>query len=192
MRYLNNRGRNQRLFVTFHGTGGNLYSLYFLTEELDAKAGVLSFLGDKGVGVNRRYFNPLVNQELDREDFTHQVSRFLQLWDSLEITASEIVAIGYSNGANFLQGILNQRPDFADQVILLHPSDFQFDFTPSSKPKRLLVTAGSLDTLVSPGASMQLVKRLQSAFPDTQLELLDGGHGVSDAEIEKVKKWLNA
>lgn len=58
--------------------------------------------------------------------------------------------------------------------------------------KRLLVTAGSLDTLVSPGASMQLVKRLQSAFPDTQLELLDGGHGVSDAEIEKVKKWLNA
>ena len=68
MRYLNNRGRNQRLFVTFHGTGGNLYSLYFLTEELDAKAGVLSFLGDKGVGVNRRYFNPLVNQELDRED----------------------------------------------------------------------------------------------------------------------------
>ena len=72
MRYLNNRGRNQRLFVTFHGTGGNLYSLYFLTEELDAKAGVLSFLGDKGVGVNRRYFNPLVNQELDREDFTHR------------------------------------------------------------------------------------------------------------------------
>ena len=48
MRYLNNRGRNQRLFVTFHGTGGNLYSLYFLTEELDAKAGVLSFLGEKG------------------------------------------------------------------------------------------------------------------------------------------------
>lgn len=188
MRYLNNRGRNQRLFVTFHGTGGNLY----ITEELDAKAGVLSFLGDKGVGVNRRYFNPLVNQELDREDFTHQVSRFLQLWDSLEITASEIVAIGYSNGANFLQGILSQRPDFADQVILLHPSDFKIDFTPSSKPKRLLVTAGSLDTLVSPGASMQLVKRLQSAFPETQLELLDGGHGVSDAEIEKVKKWLNA
>ena len=112
--------------------------------------------------------------------------------DSLEITASEIVAIGYSNGANFLQGILSQRPDFADQVILLHPSDFQLDFTPSSKPKRLLVTAGSLDTLVSPGASMQLVKRLQSAFPNTQLELLDGGHGVSDAEIEKVKKWLNA
>lgn len=191
MRYLNNRGRNQRLFVTFHGTGGNLYSLYFLTEELDAKAGVLSFLGEKGVGVNRRYFNPLVNQELDREDFTHQVSRFLQLWDSLEITASEIVAIGYSNGANLLQGILSQRPDFADQVILLHPSDFKIDFTPSSKPKRLLVTAGSLDTLVSPGDSMQLVKRLQSAFPDTQLELLDGGHGVSDAEIETVKKWLN-
>ena len=46
MRYLNNRGRNQGLFVTFHGTGGNLYSLYFLTEELDAKAGVLSFLGE--------------------------------------------------------------------------------------------------------------------------------------------------
>ena len=54
------------------------------------------------------------------------------------------------------------------------------------------MTAGSLDSLVSPGESMKLVKRLQSAFPDTQLELLDGGHGVSDAEIETVKKWLNA
>lgn len=43
MRYLNNRGSNQRLFVTFHGTGGNLYSLYFLTEELDAKRVSLVF-----------------------------------------------------------------------------------------------------------------------------------------------------
>jgi len=40
----------------------------------------------------------------------------------------KITFIGYSNGANFILGILQKRPDIADRTLLLHPADLDWKF----------------------------------------------------------------
>lgn len=47
-----------------------------------------------------------------------------------------------------------------------------------------------MDTLAIPGDTMKLAKQLGQTFPNTTMKLLDGGHGVLDAEIEYLQKLL--
>ena len=47
-----------------------------------------------------------------------------------------------------------------------------------------------MDTLSTPGSVMQLSKQLEEQFSTVQFKLFDGGHGVTDAEIEGVKDFL--
>ena len=65
-------------FVLFHGTGGNEFSLLFLTGELNPDANIISFLGEVSTEKNRRFFAPLENNQLDIEDYDNHVNRFLK------------------------------------------------------------------------------------------------------------------
>ena len=38
----------------------------------------------------------------------------------------EVIFIGYSNGANFILGLLEKNPTIANTVILLHPSNLGY------------------------------------------------------------------
>lgn len=180
---------NERLFVLFHGTGGNEDSLLFLTGELDAQASVLSFLGDVGVAADRRFFAPLHNGQLQQADFDERVTQFLQQWDELPIDKNrDITFVGYSNGANFIQGILQRRPDIASTTLLLHPSYFGLVFDKPAVANRIVITLGATDPLVPPGKVYQLKQALEEqTFSDVSLILLDGEHGVTDTEVEKLK-----
>lgn len=115
MEHIYSKGEGEfkdELFVLFHGTGGNENSLLFLTGELNPYSGVLSFLGNVGKGESRRFFNPLVDNKLDKEDLSRRVDSFLEIWDKMEITKDKkLIFIGYSNGANFILGILQKSPD---------------------------------------------------------------------------------
>lgn len=68
------------LFVLFHGTGGNESDLLFLTGELDSHASVISFLGNVGIGKNRRFFNPLVNGKLDKQDYSEKIEKLKEIY----------------------------------------------------------------------------------------------------------------
>ena len=88
MEYIYSKGEGEfkeELFVLFHGTGGTENSLLFLTGELNPYSGVLSFLGNVGKGESRRFFNPLVDNKLDKEDLSRRVDSFLEIWDKMEI-----------------------------------------------------------------------------------------------------------
>lgn len=190
MKYFISEDSLEKLFVLFHGTGGNEFSLLFLTGELDIHGSVISFLGNRGEGQNRRYFSPLINGELEVEDFNTAVEDFLVEWDKLALDYQEIIFIGYSNGANFIQGILQHRPDIANQTLLLHPQEFNLEFSTLSKSKnRLLLTTGANDTLSIPGEIVSLTERLKGSFEDVTLLLTDGRHEVSSDEVDKIKEW---
>ena len=183
---------SENLFVLFHGTGGNEFSLLFLTGELDPQASIISFLGDHGVGVERRYFKPLINGVLDKANFFKAVDDFLIEWDQQELNYSQITFIGYSNGANFIQGILSKRPDICQQTLLLHPQKFNFTFPAltNKSPNSLLLTTGANDPLVIPGDILTLSKDLEKSFSQVKLILLDGEHGITDNEIAEIKQWF--
>ncbi|MGX6977992.1 alpha/beta hydrolase [Vagococcus elongatus] len=191
MSYFMSEKNHDELFVLFHGTGGNEYSLLFLTGELNPHASIISFLGENGKGKDRRFFAPLENQQLDVADFQNAVSAFLEEWDrlSLRSTYSKIIFIGYSNGANFIQGILQERPDIADETLLLHPQEFKLTFSKKAEKNQLVITTGANDTLSIPGNILQLKNRLNDSFPEVSFIITDGGHEMIDEEVSQIKTW---
>ena len=184
-------GTNHQLVVAFHGTGGNEYQLLTTVATLFPKASLLSFRGSVGEGAQRRFFAPLINGQLERNDFQQRVQFFLtQEWAKIETPYQEIIFIGYSNGANFILGLLEQEPNLADTIILLHPSRLVYSFTPSKKAVQLILTSGAQDTISLPGEALKLSEELKSNFPNTTLLLTDGGHAFNEQEISALKKQL--
>ena len=178
------------LLVLFHGTGGNENSLLFLTGELDVHASVLSFSGNTGTGKNRRFFKPLINGKVDKKDLLEKVDYFLEKWDNLKFNKDKkITFIGYSNGANFILGTLQKRPDIADRTLLLHPADLDWKFNKKPLKNKILATAGSLDLLTPAADVFKIKKELESVgYNDFNVVLLDGGHEINSIEIKKLKE----
>lgn len=178
------------LFVLFHGTGGNESNLLFLTGELDSHASVISFLGNVGIGKNRRFFNPLVNGKVNKQDYSERIDKFLKNWDLMDISKyKNITFIGYSNGANFTLGLLEKRPDIANTTILLHPSNFDWQFTKKPEKNKIIATTGALD-LMAPAADVVKLKNQLSGigYEEFQIIMLDSGHEITNEEIEKLKE----
>lgn len=191
MHYRFIKGSSPRLLVFFHGTGGNKESILFLRQQLDPKASVLSFNGSWGQGRDRRFFAPLIDGQLDLVDFEKRLSAFLDFWKDLDIQHyQEITFVGFSNGANFIMGLLTKQSNLADNYILLHPSALDYAFPMQNSRAEILFTLGQNDPYVDPFALENLVDDLQaSAFPKANLARFDKGHYLSHDELTYVSNW---
>ncbi|WP_430602672.1 phospholipase/carboxylesterase [Enterococcus sp. DIV0724b] len=183
---------SKQLIVAFHGTGGNEYQLLTTVAKLFPAASLLSYLGSIGTDKNRRFFPPLENGKLNREAFDQAVSSFLTEDWATVVTHEyeEIIFLGYSNGANFILGLLEQQPTIADTVILLHPSNLIYQYTQASADTKLILTTGAQDTLSIAGDVLKLSYQLETAFTWVKLLLVDGGHQLSPQELDDVQATL--
>ena len=178
-----------QLVVAFHGTGGNEYQLLTTIATLYSEASVLSYLGTEGVGEQRRFFAPLVNGALPRANFDERVTAFLEeVWQPQKLY-DEVIFIGYSNGANFILGLLEKNPTIANTVILLHPSNLGYQYVSGEFATKVIVTTGAQDELSIPGQVLSLANQLKKHFPVDFL-LVDGGHGLSEEQVTKIKEVL--
>ncbi|MGQ7359134.1 alpha/beta hydrolase [Streptococcus suis] len=185
------KGSCPRLLVFFHGTGGNKESMLFLRQQLDPKASVLSFNGSWCQGRERRFFATLVDGQLDLVDFEMRMSAFLDFWKDLDIQHyQEITFVGFSNGANFIMGLLTKQSNLADNYILLHPSALDYAFPMQNSRAEILFTLGQNDPYVDPFALENFVDDWQeSAFPRANLARFDKGHFLSQDELTYVRNW---
>lgn len=185
------KGTSPRLLVFFHGTGGNKDSMLFLRQQLDPEAFVLSLDGSWGQGRERRFFAPLIDGQLDLVDFERCLSAFLDFWQDLDIRDyRQITFVGFSNGANFIMGLLTKQADLADVYLLLHPSALDYSFPMENSRAELLFTLGQNDVLIDPLALENLVVDWQAtAFPKANLARFDKGHFLSQDELTYVKNW---
>ncbi|MFM0788306.1 hypothetical protein P7J41_05010 [Streptococcus suis] len=191
MNYHFEDGTNSRLLVFFHGSGGNKDSMLFLRQQLDPKASVLSFDGSWGQGRERRFFAPLIDGQLDLVDFEMHLSAFLDFWQDLDIQPyQQVTFVGFSNGANFIMGLLTKQSNLVDKYILLHPSALGYAFPMENSRAEILFTLGQNDQLVDQVALENLVDDWQaSAFPRTNLARFDKGHFLSQDELTYVGNW---
>lgn len=191
MNYHFEDGTNSRLLVFFHGSGGNKDSMLFLRQQLDPKASVLSFDGSWGQGRERRFFAPLIDGQLDLVDFEMHLSAFLDFWQDLDIQPyQQVTFVGFSNGANFIMGLLTKQSNLVDKYILLHPSALGYAFPMENSRAEILFTLGQNDQLVDQVALENLVDDWQaSAFPRTNLARFDKGHFLSQDELTYIKNW---
>ncbi|HFU4122828.1 TPA: alpha/beta hydrolase [Streptococcus suis] len=179
------QGENRHLLVLFHGTGGDETSLLFMRKLLDPSASILSFQGTwSDQGRMRRFFKPLINGQLDQEDFEERIQDFFQNWRERDLTSyDKISLIGFSNGANFVIGLLAKGIESVNQVLLLHPSALSY-------PLPILMTAGRNDEMINLKELEKLCEAWKiHAFENLTLRLFNGGHFLTEPEKEVLIQW---
>ncbi|CAN7687772.1 alpha/beta hydrolase [Aminobacter sp. LjRoot7] len=178
------------LIFAFHGTGGDENQFLGFARELVPGATVVSPRGDVSEMGAARFFRRTGEGVYDMDDLIRATSKMAGFVKAHIAAAkpSQVLALGYSNGANILASVLFAEPALFDAVALMHPLiPFAPEVKGSLAGRQVLVTAGRRDPICPPELTTRLDAYLRQAGADVSLEWHDGGHEVRPNEIEAVK-----
>lgn len=190
-------GKSKRTLLLLHGTGGNERDLIPLGHDLDPDASLLSPRGKVLENGMPRFFRRLAEGVFDLEDLknrTHELADFVTAAaDRYKIDIHNIVAVGYSNGANIAASILLLRPETLAAAILFRA---MVPLIPETRPDlssvRVMIGAGSADPIVPASETKQLAELLRNAGADVTIRFFQSGHELTQADIHAAQEWLRA
>ena len=188
-------GSSEQTLLLLHGTGGNEHDLIPLGRHLDPDAALLSPRGKVLENGMPRFFRRLAEGVFDLEDLQQRTQ---ELGDFIVAAAQEygrntsrITAVGFSNGANIAASLLLLRPEILRAAILFRA---MVPLTPDPLPKlnntRVLISAGKQDPIVSPSESKNLAALLRQCDADVDLQFINAGHGLIDADVQSASAWM--
>jgi len=189
------RGESDRTLLLLHGTGGNERDLIPLGRELDSTASLLSPRGKVLENGMPRFFRRLSEGVFDLEDLqkrTQGLADFvISAAEFYKIDNKEIIAVGYSNGANIAASILLLRPGVLSAAILFRA---MVPLVPETKPdlnsKRVWIGAGAHDPIIPASSTKELVELLRSAGADVTTRFFQAGHELTSNDVGLAREWL--
>ena len=189
-------GKSKRTLLLLHGTGGNERDLIPLGHELDPEAALLSPRGKILENGNPRFFRRLAEGVFDLEDLqmrTHELADFAgSAAEHYEINRKQIVAVGYSNGANIAASMLLLRPEMLSAAILFRAMvPLIPDKQPNLSSKSIFIGEGEHDPIVSAAEAGRLVGLLRSAGADVTIRFFQSGHELSGQDVDLARVWLS-
>lgn len=198
MKHLFKKGSdmNKPVFLMLHGTGGNEQDLLPLAAHIDPEASVLSVRGNVSENGMPRFFKRLSEGVFDMEDLKFRTK---ELYDFIGEAAKEhgfernnVVAIGYSNGANIAANLLFTYEDALKGAILHHPMvpDRKADL-PNLTGTPVFIAAGTNDPICPAEESTDLEQLLTGAGADVVLHWENYGHQLTMPEVEAAKRWYD-
>ena len=190
------RKEGQPVLLLLHGTGGDESDLLPLGVTLAPEAALLSPRGRVMENGMPRFFRRIAEGVFDLEDLrarTHELADFVK--NSSEIYGfdpDEVIAVGYSNGANIAASLLLLRPGVLAGAILFHP---MVPLEPATPPDlsgvSVLVSAGRSDPLVPPAETDRLADLLRQFGADVETFWQSSGHSITQDEVAAAKTWLS-
>lgn len=196
MKYIFEKGTDQTrpTLLLLHGTGGSERDLLPLAEQIDPDANILSVRGNVNENGMARYFRRLSEGVFDEEDL---VFRTKELNDFLDEAAEEhgfdrnnIVALGYSNGANIAGSLLFHYQDALAGAILHHPMvPLRGIDLPDLTDKPVFIAAGTNDPICPSAESEELKSILENAGANVDIHWENYGHQLTLSEVEAAGAW---
>ena len=188
-------GKSNRTLLLLHGTGGNERDLVSLGHELDPDASLLSPRGKVLENGMPRFFRRLAEGVFDLEDLkkrTHELADFvIAAAKYYEIDIKNLIAVGYSNGANIAASMVLLRPETLAAAILFRA---MVPLIPESQPDvsflRVWIGAGSMDPIVPASETKQLAELLRGAGADVTIRFFRGGHELTKEDVDGAREWL--
>ncbi|QHS21532.1 alpha/beta hydrolase [Virgibacillus sp. MSP4-1] len=196
MKHIFNKGSNPEkpTFLLLHGTGGTEQDLLPLAGMIDDDASVLSVRGNVSENGMPRFFRRLAEGVFDEEDLinrTKELHEFLdEAAEKYNFDRNNVVAIGYSNGANIAGSLLFHYQHSLRGAMLHHPMVPRKGIElPDLTEVPVFIGAGSNDPICSPEESNELQSLLEKAGADVELHWEDYGHQLTRGEVEKAAEW---
>lgn len=199
MKHIFNKGKDQHkpTLLLLHGTGGSELDLLPLAGRIDEDASVLSVRGNVLENGMPRFFKRLAEGIFDEEDLifrTKELNEFLdEAAKKYEFDRDNIIAIGYSNGANIAASLLFHYQDALKGAILHHPMVPRRGIElPDLSGKSVFIAAGTNDPICPSAESLELQGLLEQAKAQVELYWENRGHQLTAPEVEAASKWYSA
>lgn len=199
MKHIFQKGTNplKPTLLLLHGTGGTETDLLPLAEKIDAESNVLSVRGNVLENGMPRFFRRLAEGIFDMEDLifrTNELNEFLdEAAVKYEFDRHNILAIGYSNGANVAASLMFHYQDALAGAILHHPMVPRRGIDlPDLSSKHVFIAAGTNDPICPAQESEDLKALLEQAGASVKLHWENRGHQLTFDEVEAAGKWYTA
>lgn len=196
MKHLFRKGKNEQrpVLLLLHGTGGTEEDLLPLAQIVDPDASVLSVRGNVLENGMPRFFRRLAEGVFDEQDLierTEELYTFIgEATDEYGFDRHNVVAIGYSNGANIAGSLLFHYGDALKGAILHHPMVPRRGVSlPSLAGKQVFIAAGENDPMCRPEESQELEQLLQGAGASVTLHWENRGHQLTREEVDAAALW---
>jgi len=182
-------------FILLHGTGGNEDDLIPVGQMLSSSASLLSPRGKVLENGMPRFFKRLAEGVFDMEDLkfrTKELADFVKdASNTYSFNLNKTIAVGFSNGANIAASLLLSYPETIKGAILFRA---MIPFIPENMPdlsgKKVLLSAGTFDPIVSKSQIEGLLNIFQKSGADVTLKWQQSGHNLTQKDIFDAKEWL--
>jgi phospholipase/carboxylesterase len=183
------------ILLLLHGTGGTERDLFNIGRMISNGSSLLGVKGNVSENGMARFFRRLAEGVFDEEDLIYRTQ---ELHDFLNESAKQygfdrhnVVAVGYSNGANIAASLLFHFRDALKGAVLFHPMVPRRGIgLPDLKGVPVFIGAGENDPLCPPQETKDLAELLTGAKADVHVHWENNGHQLSRKEVDKAAQWF--
>ncbi|CDR30777.1 Predicted esterase [Acholeplasma oculi] len=189
--------QNKHTFLTLHGTGGDEFDLVPLAEYLNPKFNILSPRGNVNEQGMNRFFKRYGMGLFDIPNLLLETDNLYQFIKDSEqkyaFSINDVIALGFSNGANILESLIQLKSETPKIIILLSPVFVQpnVQFKDLSD-HHIYVSIDPKDPYLKPGDMEQLIEALEHANAQLTVYKHHYGHQVNMQVLEHLKSWLES
>lgn len=190
-----NSQTSKRVFILFHGTGGNEHDLVPVARRMDPDASILGIRGNVSENGMPRFFTRHQEGIFDENDIrrrAEELASFInEAADIYDFDLEDVVSLGYSNGANIITAINFLHPGLFRKSVLWRPMT---PLVPAESPTlndlEVLLTFGSMDPLMPPGEMEKLTGLYRSYGANVTVTNEPTGHQLVPQDLESTTEWL--
>lgn len=188
-------GTSSRVLLLLHGTGGDEHDLLRLGKALDPDAHLLSPRGMYiEAGMNRffeRYQDGSFN-EASIDEAVSELSDFLAVAiGHYQLVGMEVVAAGFSNGANTAAALMLRHPELLSGAVLFGSTrPYRDPESVDLTNKRVWLANGDLDPYAPVSVSEDWVSWLGKNGASVRWLRHPGGHQISPAHLKEISSEL--
>lgn len=193
-KYLYQDNSAAKTLVLLHGTGGDEHDLLPLSKHLSLDANILSLRGNVTENGMNRFFKRFSTGLLDEENIRQEAEK-LQIFisaylDLHSMESSDLLYLGYSNGANMIVSLAILHPHMVSTAVLMHP------MLPLETEKSDLhhatfaITYGENDHMILPTQTQVVITTLRDSGAKVETFSHAGGHEITQDEVAFVSNFL--
>jgi phospholipase/carboxylesterase len=188
-------GPDNRTFLLLHGVGGDESAMNQIGKLLAPDSNWLSPKGPVISDGHARYFTRQPDASFDSKEVTEQTAAMATFIRAAlaahQLESTELIAVGYSNGANLIASLLAQQPGLFSRAVL-YRAMLPIDFTnqPNLTKARVLMLNGSNDFIMDHKRVNSLAAYLKTCGADTTQHWLPAGHPLTPEDIARTAHWL--
>ena len=195
MQYYFEQGTNQNVLVLLHGTGADEHDLVPIAKMVDPDATILSLRGNVVESGMLRFFVRFPDGTFDYQNIDEQIELISNTITELilkhNLQGFNIYGLGFSNGANMLEAIIQQRQSVFKAVMLLAPVYVNpfIDFI-ELKNLPIYISTSVYDRYTTKEKMIKLQEVIEAKNGKLRMVWHDYGHSLPQNVLKDLIDWF--